>query len=120
MAARTALADRAATSHPRDLFMRPRSVALIGASDDTGRIADRPLRYLMAPGFDGALYPKRVTAQGQTASASDAELPAPPDFTIPAVPAAPTPAALRDCAMHGMPAALDAVVLRATPEEPTR
>lgn len=109
MVAPAAPAGRAAAAHPLDAFMRPRSVALVGASDDAGRISGRPLRYLLAHGYAGALYPvnpRRATVQGRAAFASVALLPEVPDLAILALPAAQTPAALRDCAARGVPAAL--------------
>ena len=61
--------DRA-VSMPRsglDALFNPRSVAIIGASDDPNRIGGRPLRYLKESGFEGAIRPvnpRRDRVQG--------------------------------------------------------
>lgn len=72
-----------------DALVRPRSVALIGASDEPARIGGRPIAYMKSQGFKGALYPvnpKRKTVQGLRAYASVADLPEAPDLGIVAVP----------------------------------
>ncbi|MCI1024587.1 CoA-binding protein, partial [Pseudomonas putida] len=38
-------------------LLSPRSIALVGASDNPTRIGGRPLRYLRASGYDGAVFP---------------------------------------------------------------
>jgi acyl-CoA synthetase (NDP forming) len=51
-------------------LLHPRSVALIGISDDASKTAGRPLKFLRAAGFQGALYPinpNRATVQGEPA-----------------------------------------------------
>lgn len=61
-----------------DALFSPRSVALIGISDDAGKTAGRPLRFLRKHGFAGAIYPvnsRRETVQGERAYASLAEVP---------------------------------------------
>lgn len=90
-------------------LLAPRSVALVGASDDVTRIGGRPLRYLREAGFAGAIYPvnpKRETVQGVPAFASVAALPETPDVAILAVPASGTVQAVRDCADRGVKAAI--------------
>ena len=90
-------------------LLSPRSVALVGASDDVTRIGGRPLRYLRESGFAGAVYPvnpKRETVQGLKAYASVAHLPETPDVAILAVPASGTVEAVRACAERGIRAAI--------------
>jgi acyl-CoA synthetase (NDP forming) len=36
-----------------DALFAPRSIAIVGASDDPARIGGRPLRYLRRSGYDG-------------------------------------------------------------------
>ncbi len=97
---------------PRDsvsALLSPKSVALIGASDDVTRIGGRPLRYLRESGFAGGIYPvnpKRETVQGMPAYASVAALPETPDVAILAVPAAATIQAVRECADRGVASAI--------------
>jgi len=72
-----------------DPLVRPRSVALIGASDEPARIGGRPIAYMLNQGFKGSIYPvnpKRQTVQGLPAFASAAALPEAPDVGIIAVP----------------------------------
>lgn len=92
-----------------DPLFNPRSIALIGASDDVARIGGRPLRYLREGGFKGAVYPvnpKRDTVQGIRSYDSVAALPEVPDVAILAVPAQGTLQALRDCADRNVKAAV--------------
>jgi acyl-CoA synthetase (NDP forming) len=89
--------------------MTPRSVAVIGASDDPTRIGGRPLRYLLDCGFGGqvlAVNPKRDTVQGIPALASVAEARATVDLALVAVPAVAAVATLEECAAHGVGAAV--------------
>jgi acyl-CoA synthetase (NDP forming) len=86
-------------------LIAPRSVAIIGASDDPTRIGGRPLAYLLAGGFAGGLYPvnpNRATVQGVPAYPSIAAVPDSVDVAIVALPAANVVSALGDCARHGV------------------
>jgi acyl-CoA synthetase (NDP forming) len=92
-----------------DMLLRPRAVAIFGASDDPTRISGRPLRYLLEAGFAGPIYPinpNRATVQGVAAHASMADLPGTPDVALVAVPAALTEQAIRDCVARGVPGAV--------------
>ena len=63
-------------------LLHPRSVALVGVSDDLSKTAARPLRYLRQSRFAGAVYPvnpNRDTVQGEKAWPSIAALPEVPD-----------------------------------------
>ncbi len=100
-----------APGRPRALeaLLAPRSVALVGASDNPARIGGRPLRYLREAGFAGAVYainPNRKTVQGYPAYPSVTALPEAPDVAILAVPAAATVAALKECVARGTRAAI--------------
>lgn len=73
-----------------DAMLRPRSVAVVGASDDPARIGGRPIAYMQARGFAGPLLPvnpKRDRVQGLPAYPSVADLPLAPDVAVVAVPA---------------------------------
>ena len=90
-------------------LLAPRSVAIVGASDDPTRIGGRPLRYLRESGFKGAVLPvnpKRETVQGLPAFASIAALPAVPDTAILAVPSHLTRQAVEECAEAGVKSAI--------------
>lgn len=90
-------------------LLAPRSIAIVGASDNVARIGGRPLRYLREGGFKGAVYPVnpgRATVQGLPAFASVADLPQAPDVAILAVPAGATLQAVEDCAARGVKAGI--------------
>ncbi|NYT25831.1 acetate--CoA ligase family protein [Alcaligenaceae bacterium] len=73
-----------------DVFA-PRSVAIIGASDDPERLSGRPLRYLLQAGFTGRIMPvnpNRQQVQGVPAYPSIEALPELPDLALLVVPAA--------------------------------
>jgi len=87
----------------------PRSVALVGASDDVTRIGGRPLRYMRESGFKGRIFPvnpSRAQVQGLAAFASIRDLPEVPDTAILAVPASATLQAVEDCAARGISSAV--------------
>ncbi len=72
-----------------DALVRPRSVAVIGASDEAARIGGRPIAYMLGQKFQGDLWPvnpRRPTVQGLKSFASVGDLPAAPDVAIVAVP----------------------------------
>jgi acyl-CoA synthetase (NDP forming) len=78
-----------ATFASLDPLVRPRSVAVVGASDDPTRIGGRPIAYMKAQGFQGSVWPvnpRRQRVQGLPAFASVSALPEAPDAAIVAVP----------------------------------
>lgn len=63
-------------------LLHPRSVAVIGASDDGTKTTGRPLRFLRQAGYAGKVYPvnpNRATVQGEKAWGSVEELPEVPE-----------------------------------------
>ena len=90
-------------------LFRPRSVAIIGASNDPLKIAGRPLHYLESDGFDGEIWPinPRYTKIGKhPCYACVGDLPGPPDVAILLVGPAHAEEYLRDLAKHGTTAAI--------------
>lgn len=88
-----------------DVFMRPQSVAIIGASNDKSRIGGRPVRYLVEGGFSGPVYPinpTRDTVQGLRAYASVEDVSGPVDCAIIATPAETVLDAVKACARKGV------------------
>ena len=86
-------------------LLAPRSIAVLGASADATRIGGRPIAYMRAQGFKGALYPvnpNRSEIQGLKAYASVADLPETPDVAIVAVPADLAAPAIEDLAKRGV------------------
>jgi acyl-CoA synthetase (NDP forming) len=73
-----------------DDLLNPRSIAIVGASDDPTRIGGRPLRHMINQRFDGGIYPvnpKRAKVQGLRSYPSLAEIEGDLDFVLVAVPA---------------------------------
>jgi acyl-CoA synthetase (NDP forming) len=86
-------------------LLRPRSIALIGASDDVGKTAGRPLKFLRAAGFQGAIYPvnpRRATVQGERAWPDLASLPEVPDQVFILTPTEAVLDAVREAAAVGV------------------
>ncbi|MGI9437639.1 MAG: acetate--CoA ligase family protein [Geminicoccaceae bacterium] len=74
-----------------DDLLTPRSIAIVGASNDPTRIGGRPLSHMINQRFEGAVYPvnpKRDTVQGLKAYPSLSDVPGEIDFILIAVPAA--------------------------------
>jgi acyl-CoA synthetase (NDP forming) len=72
-----------------DALLTPRSVAVIGASDEPTRIGGRPIAYMKARGFAGPIWPvnpKRDRVQDLRAFPDIAALPGTPEAAIVAVP----------------------------------
>jgi acyl-CoA synthetase (NDP forming) len=88
-----------------DALFRPRSVAVVGASDDASRIGGRLLRMLVDGGFGGKILPvnpRRASVQDLQAWRSLGDLPETPDVAILAVPADATVEAVEQCAALGV------------------
>ena len=100
----------AATPTPDDsltALLHPRSIAIIGASDDPARIGGRPLAYTRDAGFDGPIFPvnpRRATVQGLPAFPTIADVPQPVDTAIIAVPAPAVVETVEACAGAGVKA----------------
>ena len=85
------LADqRAAARVAVGPFLRPRSIALVGASDKPDSVGGLLLANLLASGFTGPVYPvnpRHRVIQGMTAYPELASCPERPDLALVAVPA---------------------------------
>lgn len=95
----------------RDLspLLRPRSIAMIGASSDPRRGNGRTLRYLIEGGYAGPVYPvnpNRSEVQGLRAYTRIEDVPGPVDAAIVAVPAAAAVQAVQACAEAGVRSAI--------------
>ncbi|WP_431283670.1 acetate--CoA ligase family protein [Humitalea sp. 24SJ18S-53] len=92
-----------------EAILQPRSIAIIGASQDATKIGGRPVELLQRFGFPGAIYPvnpRATEVQGLTAYPSVTALPEAPDLAIIAVAAQMAPDALEECAAKGVKAAV--------------
>jgi len=87
----------------------PRSIAVIGASENPHKIGGRPIHYLGRFGFRGRIYPinpNRPEIQGHRSYPDLASLPEAPDLVIVAVPGAAAVQAVDDCAARGVKVAV--------------
>jgi acyl-CoA synthetase (NDP forming) len=90
-------------------LMRPRSVAVIGASADLAKTSGRPVAYLQKHGFDGRIYPvnpRYQTIGGVTCYPDVASLPEAPDVGIVLLGAERAHIAVRELASRGTSAAI--------------
>lgn len=106
--------ERVADSLPRPRIslpqiVAPRSIAVIGASDDVGKFGGRAIHYLMKHGFDGMLVPinpRRPTIRGLRAYPKVSACPERMDVAILAVPASSLLEQVEDCAAAGVGACI--------------
>lgn len=90
-------------------LLKPRSVAIIGASADAAKTAGRPVSYLVKHGFTGDIYPvnPKVNRIGDLTCYPDiASLPAVPDVAIVLLGAERAHLAVRELAARGTAAAI--------------
>ena len=88
-----------------DALLRPRSVAMIGASRDPKALGGRPLGFMARYGYAGRVYPvngKGGEVQGVPAYVSILDLPEPVDLALVMVRAELVAQVLRDCAAAGV------------------
>ena len=89
--------------------LNPRSVAIIGASDNFHKIGGRPIYYMQRHGYQGQVYPinpAREQIQGHPCYASLAALPEVPDLALIVVGGDNTVAAVEECAARGVKSAV--------------
>ncbi|HWB14597.1 MAG TPA: bifunctional acetate--CoA ligase family protein/GNAT family N-acetyltransferase [Pirellulales bacterium] len=85
-------------------IFRPESVAVVGASDQPGKVGHTLLHNLRLGGFRGAIYPinsKRSSVQGMPAFAGLADLPSAPDLAVVCTPAPTVPGVIKECGEMG-------------------
>ena len=81
-------------------FLKPRSIAIIGASGDENKIGGRPIRYLKLAGYKGPIYPinpGRDVVQGLQSYPSLEMVAGEVDLVVVAVPAQDVLAAIESC-----------------------
>ena len=87
----------------------PRSVAIIGASENPNKVGGRPVHYLDKFGFKGRIFPinpSRPEVQGHRCYKSLEDLPEAPEMVIVAVAGDNAIGAVEDCAAHGVKVAV--------------
>jgi acyl-CoA synthetase (NDP forming) len=83
----------------------PKSVAIIGASENPNKVGGRPVHYLDKFGFKGRIFPinpSRPEVQGYKCYPSLADLPESPEMVIVAVAGDNAIGVVEDCAAHGV------------------
>ncbi|HJS95454.1 MAG TPA: CoA-binding protein, partial [Solirubrobacteraceae bacterium] len=85
-------------------LLRPRSIAVLGATDRPGSYGAQALLNLDAIGFDGHVYgvnPRRAEVLGRPCLPTLADLPEPVDGVVMAIPAAGVPGAVEEAGALG-------------------
>lgn len=96
-------------AHRLEPLLAPRSIAIIGASPDAGRIGGMPIDLLTQFGYRGAVYPVNPKYQevfGLACVADVESLPAAPDLAVLAIGAADVTPMLERCHARGIRAAI--------------
>lgn len=97
------------TRQPLDVLFKPRSVAVVGASERPGSVGRTVLWNLISNPFGGTVYPinpKRPNVLGIRAWPSLRSLPEPVDLAVVVTPAPAVPAVIRECAELGVQGAI--------------
>jgi acetate---CoA ligase (ADP-forming) len=92
-----------------EALLNPRSIAILGASTDFTKVNGRTLKFLLAKGYRGRIFPVNPKYQriGELACYPDvASLPEAPDLAVVAVPARAVAASLRELGRRGARAAI--------------
>lgn len=88
-----------------DSIFHPKSIALIGASDDEGSVGNILMKNLTEMGFEGRVHPvniRKETILGKKAYHAVSEIPEIPDLAIIATPAITVPDIVEQCAKAGI------------------
>jgi len=98
------------TQYPNlEPLFRPKSIAIIGASDDVMKVAGLPVKFALDHKYKGKLFPvnpKRETVQGLKAYPSVNDIPEHVDAAVIVIPAAAVVKAVQECADKGIKAAV--------------
>ncbi|MBC8104611.1 MAG: bifunctional acetate--CoA ligase family protein/GNAT family N-acetyltransferase [Cytophagales bacterium] len=92
-----------------DVFFAPRSVAVIGATENPGSVGRTLITNLIASPFGGTVYPinpKRPSVLGIRAYPSVADVPEPVDLAVIVTPAPTVPGIIADCVQAGIKGAI--------------
>jgi acetyltransferase len=101
--------SRSGGSQPLDVFFSPKSVAVIGATENAGSVGRTILWNLVSSPFGGTVYPvnpKRPSVLGVKAYPHIAEVPEAVDLAVVVTPAATVPQITHDCGEEGVRAAI--------------
>lgn len=98
-----------AHQHPLDIFFSPKSVALVGATENAGSVGRTLMWNLITNPFGGTVFPvnpKRASVLGVKAYPSIAALPDSPELAVISTPARSIPGIIRDCVDRGVRGAI--------------
>src|SRR5690349_2788149 len=92
-------------TQPLDVFFAPKSVAVVGATENAGSVGRTILWNLMTSPFGGTVFPvnpKRTSVLGVKAYPSLSEIPEPVDLAVIVTPPPSIPAIIRECGETGV------------------
>ena len=94
-------------SHPLDYIFHPRSIAIVGISEDLPKLWIRRIYFdsLVQSGFPGQIYlvnPKGGEMAGFPIYRTLSEIPGPVDHVVVSIPAKYTPALMEECLIRGV------------------
>src|SRR3954447_18890874 len=87
-------------NQPLDVFFSPKTVALIGATENPGSVGRTLMWNLVTSPFGGTIYPvnpKRANVLGVKACPSIAEIPEPVDLAVIVTPPPSIPGLIKEC-----------------------
>lgn len=93
------------TPHSLDPLIDPKTMAILGASNDVHKFGGRPIRYMLEGGYTGKIFPvnpKGGEIQGLTAYADVRDIPEPVDVAVVSLPAPYVVDAAKGCAEAGV------------------
>jgi acetyltransferase len=97
------------TRRDLDVFFKPKSVAVIGATDREGHVGRSLIWNLISSPFGGTVYPvnlKKNSVLGIKAYPDVASLPEPPELAVIVTPAETVPGVIEECARSGVQGAV--------------
>jgi acetyltransferase len=95
--------------HPLDVFFSPKSVALVGATENRGTVGRTLMWNLITNPFGGTVYPvnpRRPSVLGVKAYPSVSALPEAPELAVIVTPATSIPGVVRECVSMGVKGAI--------------
>ena len=95
--------------HSLEPLLRPKAVAVIGASDNPARIGGRPIYSMLKDGYEGNLFPvnpNREIVQGLKAYPNISSVPMPVDSAVISVPENIALEVIKECADNGVKSAV--------------
>ncbi|TDA69726.1 MAG: CoA-binding protein [Clostridia bacterium] len=91
------------------VMFSPRSITIVGVSNDPGKLSGKPFHFLQRYGYQGDIYlvnPRYRQIDGVRCYENVAKVPRQADLAIISLPAAAVPQALEECAEQGIKAAV--------------